>query len=78
MIRRPRRARRALRHEASRMDAAFALRPELRRARAPDTIVCRCEDVRLRELNPAGHLDRRSSTRAREWVRVRVASAVQR
>jgi D-hydroxyproline dehydrogenase subunit alpha len=41
-----------LRHEASRMDAAFALRPELRTLAAPDTIVCRCEDVRLRELNP--------------------------
>ncbi len=34
------------------MDAAFALRPELRTLAAPDTVVCRCEDVRLRELNP--------------------------
>jgi D-hydroxyproline dehydrogenase subunit alpha len=41
-----------LRHEAARMDAAFALRPELRSLATPDTLVCRCEDVRLRDLNP--------------------------
>ena len=41
-----------LRREASRMDAAFALRPELRTLAEPGTVVCRCEDVRLRELNP--------------------------
>jgi D-hydroxyproline dehydrogenase subunit alpha len=29
---------------------AFALRPELRRLATPDTIVCRCEDVRLTDL----------------------------
>lgn len=32
------------------MDRAFALRPELLALARPDTIVCRCEDVRLREL----------------------------
>jgi len=41
-----------LRREASAMNAAFALRPELRTLAQPDTIVCRCEDVRLRDLNP--------------------------
>ncbi|MFP5237627.1 MAG: FAD-dependent oxidoreductase [Acidobacteriota bacterium] len=30
---------------ARRLDAAFALRPELRAVPAPSTIVCRCEDV---------------------------------
>jgi NADPH-dependent 2,4-dienoyl-CoA reductase/sulfur reductase-like enzyme len=29
---------------------AFALRPELRQLAAPDTFVCRCEDVRLADL----------------------------
>ena len=29
---------------------AFALRPELRQLAAPDTIVCRCEDVRMADL----------------------------
>jgi D-hydroxyproline dehydrogenase subunit alpha len=32
------------------LSAAFALRPELRYLPQPDTIVCRCEDVRFREL----------------------------
>jgi NADPH-dependent 2,4-dienoyl-CoA reductase/sulfur reductase-like enzyme len=32
------------------MTRAFALRPELRTLAAPDTIVCRCEDVRLGDL----------------------------
>jgi hypothetical protein len=41
-----------LRREASAMNAAFALRSELRTLAQPDTIVCRCEDVRLRDLNP--------------------------
>ena len=31
---------------ASDMERAFALRDELRQVPAPDTIVCRCEDVR--------------------------------
>lgn len=32
------------------MSRAFALRAEVLKLAAPDTIVCRCEDVRLREL----------------------------
>jgi NADPH-dependent 2,4-dienoyl-CoA reductase/sulfur reductase-like enzyme len=40
-----------LRHGAARMDSAFALRPELRTLADPDTVVCRCEDVRLRDLS---------------------------
>jgi NADPH-dependent 2,4-dienoyl-CoA reductase/sulfur reductase-like enzyme len=34
----------------ARLDQAFALRPELRQLAAPDTVVCRCEDVRLADL----------------------------
>jgi NADPH-dependent 2,4-dienoyl-CoA reductase/sulfur reductase-like enzyme len=33
-----------------RLDRAFALRPELRTLAQPDTIVCRCEDVRYEQL----------------------------
>ena len=40
------------RDRARRMEAAFALRSELRRIATPGTIVCRCEDVRLGELRP--------------------------
>ena len=40
-----RRAGHALRH-------AFALRPELSHLAEPDTIVCRCEDVAYRDINP--------------------------
>ena len=32
------------------LEQAFALRPELRQLAAPDTVVCRCEDVRLADL----------------------------
>jgi len=32
------------------MDRAFALRPELLSLARPDTIICRCEDVRLQDL----------------------------
>ena len=32
------------------MNRAFALRPEVRALAQPDTIVCRCEDVRYRDL----------------------------
>ena len=35
------------------LDVAFALRPEVTALAQPDTIVCRCEDVRLRDFNPA-------------------------
>ena len=41
-----------LRRDAATLDAAFALRAELRTLAKPETIVCRCEDVRLRDLNP--------------------------
>ena len=34
------------------MDLAFRLRPELNMVARPDTIVCRCEDVRLAQLQP--------------------------
>jgi D-hydroxyproline dehydrogenase subunit alpha len=44
------RKRDALAKFARRLDAAFAPRPELRALAAPDTIVCRCEDVRRSEL----------------------------
>jgi NADPH-dependent 2,4-dienoyl-CoA reductase/sulfur reductase-like enzyme len=43
----------ALRVYSSRLATAFALRPEVTRLAQPDTIVCRCEDVRLRDLNPS-------------------------
>ncbi len=33
------------------LDHAFALRPELKGLAAPDTIVCRCEDIRHAELS---------------------------
>jgi hypothetical protein len=32
---------------ARRLDVAFALRPAVMKLAGPDTIVCRCEDVRL-------------------------------
>jgi D-hydroxyproline dehydrogenase subunit alpha len=40
-----------LRHDASMLESAFALRADLRALAQPDTVVCRCEDVRLRDLN---------------------------
>lgn len=46
------RARTALRRGAASLDAAFALRPELFSLARDDTIVCRCEDVRLGQLDP--------------------------
>lgn len=46
----PRRA--AARAFAARMEAAFALREELRHLAGPETVVCRCEDVRMGELRP--------------------------
>lgn len=42
----------ALRRHAAALEVAFALRPEVRSLAAPDTIVCRCEDVRLGDLDP--------------------------
>ncbi|HTE46319.1 MAG TPA: FAD-dependent oxidoreductase [Gemmatimonadaceae bacterium] len=40
-----------LRIDAIALDQAFALRAEVSRLATPDTIVCRCEDVRLRDLD---------------------------
>ena len=40
----------ALRAFAERMERAFQLRPELRALAEPDTLVCRCEDVKMRDL----------------------------
>jgi hypothetical protein len=42
-----------LRVEATALAAAFALRPELLALAGSDTIVCRCEDVRLGALDRA-------------------------
>lgn len=42
----------AARAQAQRLDRAFALRDEVRRLAAPDTVVCRCEDVPLGALRP--------------------------
>lgn len=42
-----------LRRHATRMQAAFALRDELRGLPDRDTLVCRCEDVPLGALDPA-------------------------
>jgi len=44
------RQRESLRRFASRLNRAFSLRPELRNLASPDTIVCRCEDVRYSRL----------------------------
>jgi NADPH-dependent 2,4-dienoyl-CoA reductase/sulfur reductase-like enzyme len=38
------------RHFTARLEEAFALRPELKSAVTPETIVCRCEDVPLNAL----------------------------
>lgn len=38
---------------ADRLKRAFDLRPELRALATPDTIICRCEDVRARAIDPA-------------------------
>lgn len=46
-------ARRRLRGYATRLDRAFRLRRDLREMASPETIVCRCEDVRLGELDPS-------------------------
>lgn len=50
------------------MSRAFALRPEILKLATPDTIVCRCEDVRLGALH--GHMmDRRNWTDAKLQTR---------
>lgn len=47
------RRRNGFRRAARELDAAFALRPELRSLADDSTIVCRCEDVRLGQLDPS-------------------------
>jgi NADPH-dependent 2,4-dienoyl-CoA reductase/sulfur reductase-like enzyme len=42
--------RKRLRRFAATMERAFALRPELKNLPAPETLVCRCEDVSLARL----------------------------
>ena len=49
------RARRAAARFAARLDAAFALRPELAALAAHETIVCRCEDVALERIVSCGN-----------------------
>lgn len=44
--------RESLRRKATRMAEAFALRPEVLRLAAPETILCRCEDVRIGQVEP--------------------------
>lgn len=41
-----------LRQRAARLDQAFSLPAGMTRMATPDTVVCRCEDVRLKDLNP--------------------------
>jgi D-hydroxyproline dehydrogenase subunit alpha len=43
--------RRSLRRYAGMLDTSFSLRPDVTALGRPDTVVCRCEDVRLGELN---------------------------
>lgn len=40
-----------MRSYAARLEAAFALRPEVSALATPDTVVCRCEDVRMADLD---------------------------
>jgi thioredoxin reductase len=46
-----RRRRERMRSYAVRLEAAFALRPEVSVLATPDTVVCRCEDVRMADLD---------------------------
>jgi thioredoxin reductase len=46
-----RRRRQRMRSYGARLDAAFALRPDVSSLATPDTIVCRCEDVRMADLD---------------------------
>jgi NADPH-dependent 2,4-dienoyl-CoA reductase/sulfur reductase-like enzyme len=41
-----------LRQQAARLRRAFSLPAEVNRMATPDTVLCRCEDVRLKDLNP--------------------------
>jgi NADPH-dependent 2,4-dienoyl-CoA reductase/sulfur reductase-like enzyme len=47
------------------LDRTFQLRPEVLRLARPDTIICRCEDVRLRDIDSAS-----SSRQAKLYARV--------
>ncbi|MBA2292008.1 MAG: FAD-dependent oxidoreductase [Gemmatimonadales bacterium] len=49
----------------ARIDAAFSLRAELLNLAAPDTIICRCEDVRRDAIDPAW-----TPRQAKLWTRV--------
>ncbi|HTM39140.1 MAG TPA: FAD/NAD(P)-binding oxidoreductase [Terriglobales bacterium] len=49
-----RRQRAKLQSFARSLEKTFQLRPELKRLAAPETIVCRCEDVTLSQLQPHG------------------------
>ena len=42
-----------LRDYAARLERAFAPRPEIATLATPDTMICRCEDVRLGDLDQA-------------------------
>jgi len=53
-LRRLTRARTAARSIAGQMHRAFRLRPELTRLAREDTVVCRCEDVRLERVRGCG------------------------
>lgn len=59
------RARDEGRQLGARMESAFALRPELLDLAAPDTIICRCEDVRRDAIDPAW-----TPRQAKLWTRV--------
>jgi NADPH-dependent 2,4-dienoyl-CoA reductase/sulfur reductase-like enzyme len=61
----PMRARNAAEQKfAARLEAAFRLRPELRRLASSETIVCRCEDVTYRNLaDRTGWTDAKLQTR---------------
>ncbi|MGH7621742.1 MAG: FAD-dependent oxidoreductase, partial [Gemmatimonadaceae bacterium] len=46
------RRRERLRHAAADLEVAFALRPDMKSLADDATVVCRCEDVRLGQLDP--------------------------
>lgn len=48
-----RRRRAAARAWGKRLESTFALRPGLFATASPDTIVCRCEDIRFRDIDPS-------------------------
>ena len=52
-------------HSPGRLAKQFAPRPELLQLATGDTIICRCEDVRRREIDP-----RWTQRQAKLWTRV--------